>query len=98
MFWPSRSKMVSGRTVTVTWRSPAGPPLVPWSPSPRTMKVWPSSMPAGTLTVSFRFTRTRPLPPHFWQGFLMTLPVPPHREQGWRTCIIPRMLCLRTVT
>ena len=48
---PSRSKSGCGLTKTVMSRSPAGPPSSPALPLPRRFSVWPSSMPAGILTL-----------------------------------------------
>ena len=52
---PSRSKIACSRTWISTYRSPAGPPLRPASPSPLKRMRSPVSTPAGTLTASFRY-------------------------------------------
>ncbi len=45
--YPSRWNIGSAVTVTCTITSPAGPPLEPASPWPRSAKFWSSSIPAG---------------------------------------------------
>ena len=71
-------KILCGRTVQVMYRSPAGPPLRPGSPSPgMVLKFCPSSTPAGTLSVTVRVTRVKPVPEHLLHLSLMILPLPP---------------------
>src|SRR3712207_6852633 len=53
---------------TTLFRSPAGPPCVPASPSPASLSREPVSTPAGIFT-SICFSRsTRPAPRHSSQG------------------------------
>ena len=68
-------------TVTPMSRSPAGPPLRPAPPWPRRETAWPSSMPAGMVTISFFCRRTLPAPLQVLQGWWMILPVPRHLGQ-----------------
>ena len=55
--------------------------MVPALPWPRMETAWPSSMPAGMVTLRRCFFRTLPAPPHFLQGVWMSLPLPLHLEQ-----------------
>ena len=98
-FAPSRVKIGCLRTETVTSRSPFGPPFEPALPSSRTRKDWPSSIPAGTLTLMVLVWRTLPLPRQAVQGSVMMVPVPPHCGHGCEDCMVMPMkfCCVRTV-
>jgi len=73
---PRRVYDSCGLTTTSTYRSPAGPPPGPTSPSPASWIRVPVSTPAGTLIRRLRRVRTRPSPEHSKQGFAMTVPYP----------------------
>ena len=59
---PSRRNTSWGCTITVTSRSPAGPPFFPAWPCPRREMVWPWSMPAGMETLMVLRLRVKPPP------------------------------------
>mmetsp|Transcript_34007 Transcript_34007/g.84756 ORF Transcript_34007/g.84756 Transcript_34007/m.84756 type:complete len:262 (+) Transcript_34007:766-1551(+) len=89
---PSRRKRGSAGTRRKTYKSPAGPPLGPASPSPRTRSLLPSSTPGGILILICLLRFCTPFPSHPPQYFSTTLPAPP--QVGHRTCccILPRMV------
>ena len=59
-----------------TYRSPAGPPLPPLSPSPRSFRREPLSTPAGIRTFSVCVRRRAPPPPHVGARVRCTVPCP----------------------
>ena len=71
---PSRVKTGWPATWISTYRSPAGPPPGPTSPSSASWTRVPVSTPAGIFTVSERRERTRPSPEHSRQGAGMIVP------------------------
>src|SRR5215510_13595246 len=73
-----------------TYRSPDGPPLRPASPSRAKRIRSPLSTPAGTLTDSVLFLRTRPRPPHSRHGLSIVAPAPPQLGQ---VCWIEKKPC-----
>ena len=98
MWVPSRRRRAWGITLMPTMKSPAGPPLRPMSPWPRTEMAWPLSMPAGTFTWTFFCRRTPPLPPqalHFWW---MIFPSPRQLGQTVEVDMVPKTVrcCTRT--
>src|SRR5262249_13519700 len=64
-----------------TYRSPAGPPFPPLSPSPRSLRRDPVSTPPGTRTVSVWVRRRAPAPSQSAHGLPMTVPCPLHVPQ-----------------
>merc|ERR1719238_714550 len=89
---PSRRKRGSGATERKTYRSPAGPPFGPASPSLRTRRRLPSSTPGGIVIVSCFDFLLVPLPSHEPQYFSTTVPVPPHVGQRPCCCMRPRIV------
>src|SRR5208282_3858070 len=87
---PSRSNIACSRTWISTYRSPAGPPLRPASPSPLRRIRSPASTPAGTVIDRAFSWRTRPWPRQVSQGLLTILPRPLQRGQG---CWIVKIDC-----
>src|ERR1700757_4735919 len=79
---PSRPKILSGRTCTVTYRSPDGAPRNPASPCPGSRIRCPSSTPGGIRTLMVRVRVATPVPLHSGQGCSMIEPVPRHSVQG----------------
>src|ERR1700730_6883220 len=77
------------------YRSPAGPPLAPASPSPlRRIRV-PSSTPGGILTERLRSRVTRPEPPQDWHG--LSIISPPPWQFGQVRSIAKKPCCARTL-
>src|SRR3989344_6987846 len=60
------------------YKSPDEVPLSPDSPPPCTLRLVPSTAPAGILTSIFLVFWTTPLPSHSWHSFLMYFPWPLH--------------------
>src|ERR671921_2889553 len=79
---PRRLKTGCSSTSVLTYRSPAGPPLVPAFPLPGILTFILSLAPAGILTLTCLLLRTLPFPPHTEHGFSMILPSPPHPAHG----------------
>lgn len=79
---PSRPNTESGRTCTVTYRSPDGAPRRPASPWPASRIRWPSSTPAGMRTLMVRVRVATPVPLHSSQGFSMIDPLPRQSVHG----------------
>ena len=79
---PLRLNTGSGRTWTVTNRSPAGLPLGPASPLPASRTFCPLSSPGGIRTVMVRVRCTVPVPVQSEQGSVITCPVPLQCTQG----------------
>src|ERR1700747_1480515 len=73
-----------------TNKSPARPPRAAF-PSPRNLRLCPSSAPAGTLTCSFVLSLVSPLPPQFLHGLSTIVPDPLHLGQVviWIICAKP---------
>src|SRR5260370_8735211 len=77
MLSPSRLKEGWGFRWIRTNKSPALPPRAAF-PSPRSLKLCPSSAPGGILTCSFVLSLVSPLPPQFLHGLSTTVPPPLH--------------------
>ena len=87
---PRRWKTACGSSWISTYRSPAGPPPGPTSPSPASWMRVPLSTPAGILTVSVRRERIRPSPAHSGHGVGTTVPKPWHCGHGREVMTWPR--------
>src|SRR4051794_26161891 len=79
---PSRPNTLSGRTCTVTNRSPDGAPRRPASPCPARRMRCPSSTPGGIRTLIVRVRVVTPVPWHSSQGSSMMEPLPRHSVHG----------------
>mmetsp|Transcript_79808 Transcript_79808/g.158594 ORF Transcript_79808/g.158594 Transcript_79808/m.158594 type:complete len:205 (-) Transcript_79808:429-1043(-) len=88
----SRRKRGSDVTERNTYKSPAGPPLGPASPSLRTRNRLPSSTPGGMVIVSCLDFLLVPWPSQEPQYFSTTVPVPWHVGQRACCCMRPRMV------
>ena len=66
----------------MTNKSPGGPPLRPGAPRPLIRMRVPSSMPAGTRTLTSRFRISTPVPRQVPQACSIIAPRPPHAEHG----------------
>jgi len=99
---PWRSKRPSSATRTTMCRSPRTP--VPsglicgggGSPSPATRTTWPSLIPRGTLTLSFRCTGVRPAPLHSPHLSFTTVRRPWHAGQVVTMRNMPPKPCCAT--
>src|ERR1700757_308519 len=96
---PSRPKILSGRTCTVTYRSPDGAPRNPASPCPGNRIRCPSSTPGGIRTLMVRVRVVTPVPLHSSQGCSMIEPLPRQSVHGsekpnapWLRLITPEPL------
>ena len=87
---PSRVNTLCGATWISTYRSPAGPPPGPTSPSWASWTRVPVSTPGGIFTVIERRERTRPSPEHSRHGSGMISPYPRQAAHGRRVRISPR--------
>src|ERR1700754_49621 len=79
---PSRANTLSGRTCTVTYRSPDGAPRNPASPWPAGRIRCPSSTPGGIRTLMVRVRVVTPVPLHSSQGCSMIEPLPRQSVHG----------------
>src|SRR3989338_3836315 len=75
---PCLSNVSCSLTCITIYKSPAGAPFSPASPSPATLKFVSSSAPAGIFISSFLVFFTTPVPSHIWQSLFMYFPCPRH--------------------
>src|SRR5580693_6666748 len=92
---PSRPKTLSGRTCTVTYRSPDGAPRNPASPCPASRIRCPSTTPGGIRTLMVRLRVVTPVPLHSSQGCSMIDPLPRQSVHGSEK---PKAPWLRLIT
>ena len=78
---PRRPNSGCGETLTLTYRSPGGPPCSPAAPLPRSRIRWPSLTPAGMRAEMVRFDMPRPEPWQVGHGSSTTSPRPRHVGQ-----------------
>src|SRR3569623_1076446 len=90
----SRVKIGCSLTFTYTYKSPAGPPCSPASPSPASRMRSPLSTPGGIFTCRVLCSWTRPWPWQLAHGSLITLPLP--RQRGQVCCSEKKPCCIRT--
>src|SRR5712691_1388097 len=79
---PERPNTGCGRTLTLTYRSPAFPPFSPGAPRPGIRIRCPSATPAGIRAWTVRELIARPLPWHSVHGSSTTMPRPLQVLQG----------------
>src|SRR5574344_1659291 len=77
-----------------TMRSPDSPPFVPASPWCGIVIRFPSSTPAGMVSVITLLFSCKPLPPHARHGLSMIVPLPPHVGQ---VCCTAKKPALRRI-
>mmetsp|Transcript_64855 Transcript_64855/g.180550 ORF Transcript_64855/g.180550 Transcript_64855/m.180550 type:complete len:217 (-) Transcript_64855:510-1160(-) len=93
---PSRSNSFDASTFTSMYKSPAGPPRAPLSPSPRTRSWFPLLQPAGTFTMTSLASGFVPLP---LQARHSSCPTPLQAGHACCACIVPIgvwMTCMTT--
>mmetsp|Transcript_41698 Transcript_41698/g.125955 ORF Transcript_41698/g.125955 Transcript_41698/m.125955 type:complete len:246 (-) Transcript_41698:169-906(-) len=91
---PSRSNSLDACTCTPMYRSPAGPPFVPLSPSERTRSWLPDAHPAGTFTFTSLTCAWVPLPRQLVHRADLSTPPPPQSGQTPWACITPSGVCM----